>query len=363
MFFLAPVAVPVVGVAAITKFHLMGKSLSKYDKPIPDSFTPDPDSQGAQDVKAYLIENFIKPAQSEGTEMEKLAAKRARFERIGTTRKFDAEFVDDVIDVDGLQVPGQWTLVKGHDPDRRLLYLHGGAFTVGSPVSHRAITTNLAKRTGCAVFAPDYRLMPENPRMASIEDARASYRWILDNGPNGPAEVNALAVAGDSAGGNLTLMLSNWVRDAGLRPADAVIAISPATDSTAESPSIRGNLETDLMLKPLVTPLTKIPRWIFLWLSWRINKISPASPLVSPVRDDLSNLPPTLIHVSSAELLYDDAVRYVNKAQSQGSPAVLQSWAHMCHVWHVFDEMLPEAHHALDEIAEFMRLQGVAKPA
>lgn len=362
MFFLAPVAVPVVGIAAITKFYLMGKSLSRYDRDIPDSFTPDPNSKGALEVRDYLIENFIKPAQGSGSQAEKLSAKRARFERVGRNRKFDAKFVDDVVKIDGKCVPGQWTLIKDHDPDRRLLYLHGGAFTVGSPVSHRAITTNLAQRTGCAVFAPDYRLMPENPRMASIEDARASYKWILDNGPNGPATAKALAVGGDSAGGNLTLMLSNWVRDEALRAANAVFAISPSTDSTAESPSIRANLETDLMLKPLVTPLTKIPRWVFLWLSWRINRIPPASPLVSPVRDDLSGLPPTLIHVSSAELLYDDAVRYVSKAEAAGSPVRLQSWAHMCHVWHIFDEMLPEAHQALDEIAEFMRSQGVACP-
>ena len=361
MFYLMPVVLPVAAFAAITQIHLKGESLAKYDKSTPDSFVPDPESEGAQAVKDYLIENFINPAESDGTNAEKLAAKRARFERAGLTRDFDAEFVDDVVEIDGLKVPGQWTLVKGHDPDKRILYVHGGAFTVGSPVSHRAITTNLALKTGCAVFAPDYRLMPENPRMAAIEDARASYKWILENGPNGPAPAQAIAVGGDSAGGNLTLMLSNWVRDESLRTADAVFAISPATDSTVESPSIRGNFETDLMLKPLVAPLLKFPRWMFLWLSWRINRISPSSPLVSPIRADLSDLPPTLVHVSSAEMLYDDAARYVHKAQAAGSPAILQSWAHMCHVWHIFDEMLPEAHQALDEIAKFLKAQGVAK--
>ena len=361
MFYLMPVVIPIVVFAAITQRHLKGESLAKYDKDLPDSFTPDPDSQGVQDVKNYLIENFIQPAEGEGSQAEKLAAKRARFERAGLTRKFDAKFVDDMVDMDGLKVPGQWTLVKGHDPDRRILYMHGGAFTVGSPISHRAITTNLALKTGCAVFAPDYRLMPENQRMDAIDDARAAYKWILENGPKGPSPVGALAVGGDSAGGNLTLMLSNYARDEGLRPADAIFAISPATDSTAESPSIRGNFETDLMLKPLVAPLLKVPRWMFLWLSWRINRISPASPLVSPIRADLSDLPPTLVHVSSAEMLYDDAARYVNKAQAAGSQAILQSWAHMCHVWHIFDEMLPESLQALDEIASFLKAQGVAK--
>ncbi len=156
-------------------------------------------------------------------------------------------------------------------------------------------------------------------------------------------------------------MLSNWVRDTGMRAADAVVALSPATDSTAESPSIKANFETDTMLKPLVGPILKIPRPILLWASWRANRISPASKLVSPLRDDLSNLPATLVHVSAAEMLYDDARRYVAKAQSEGSNVTLQSWAHVCHVWHAFDLLIPEAMDAFDEVAKFLIEHGVGK--
>ena len=162
--------------------------------------------------------------------------------------------------MDGVSVKGEWTTSKNTDPDRRILYVHGGAFTVGSAVSHRAIIYNIVERTGCAVFAPNYRLMPENKRMASIIDTQTAYKWILENGPNGPAKAAKIAVAGDSAGGNLTLMLSNWTRDTGLRAPDAIVALSPATDSTFESPSLKSNFETDTMLKPLVGPLLKIPR-------------------------------------------------------------------------------------------------------
>ena len=343
-----------------TKFALMGKSLSKYDRDWAPTFEADPNSKGVKAVKDYLIENFIKPAGTTGTAMEKLNAKRARFEQGGLTRKFDATFHDDVAEFGGGQVTGEWTTTKGANPDKRILYIHGGAFTVGSAISHRSITTNLSKKTGCAVFAPNYRLMPENDRIASVKDCRIAYRWILNNGPKGAAKTDKLAVIGDSAGGNLTLVMAQWARDNKVRAANAIVGISPATDSTFESPSIKRNMDTDLMLKPLAGPLIKIPRPILAWASWKQLKIRPANPLVSPLRGNLAGLPPTLLHASSTEILYDDSARYVAKATAQGGDATLQSWSNMCHVWHIFDEMLPEAHQALDEIAAFLKKQGVA---
>lgn len=361
MLFALPVIMPVAALGAVTKFHLMGKSHKKYDRDFPVTFEVDPKSDGVKAVDDYLYENFIKPAQSGARKNEALAAKRARFDERGLARSFPVTHVKGVAEMDGVRVDGEWTQAAGADPDRRILYLHGGAFTVGSAVSHRGIISNLALRTGASVFAPNYRLMPENPRMASVTDARAAYKWILENGPNGPAPVSKLAVVGDSAGGNLTLMLSNWVRDTGLRAADAVVGISPATDSAFESPSLKRNFETDKMLKPLMAPMMKIPRSALLWYMWRNTKIAPASKHVSPLRDDLSGLPPTLIHASTAEVLYDDSVRYAVKAHAQGSDVTLQSWSHLCHVWHAFDTLLPEAGQALDQIAAFLIDKGVGK--
>lgn len=338
------------GAYALTHRYLRGASLARWDGHIPTTFdTPEP-SQEMHGVNDYLRQSF--------TVGETLDAKRERFNSTGLNRDFGCTFKGGVAEFSGLSVPGEWTLVEGADPDRRILYLHGGAFTVGSPVSHRPITSNLAKRTGCAVFAPDYRLMPENPRAASVEDSRASYHWILENGPNGPAPAKSVTVGGDSAGGNLTLALSNWARDNGIRKPDVVVGISPATDGAATGPSIRDNIETDLMLKPLVGPMLKIPHHLLLLGMWRRLGMPPSSKVISPVHDKLHDLPPTLIHVSTAEILYDDAKRYTNKAQAAGSPVEMQSWSHMCHVWHIFDEMLPEAHHAMDEIAAFMRRHG-----
>ena len=342
-----------------TKFALMGENLSKYDRDWPVTFETDPNSPGAQAVKAYLKENFLNPASGSGSTMEKFRAKRDRFEANGLSGDFGVEFKEDIAEFAGQSVTGEWALAKGANPDRRILYIHGGAFTVGSAVSHRAITSNLSKRTGCAVFAPNYRLMPENGRLASVEDCQYVYRWIVGNGPNGASEVEKLAVMGDSAGGNLTLVMSAWARDNGVRPADAIVGLSALTDSVYTSPSIRNNFETDLMLQPLVGPLLKIPTPVLAWLSWSKLKVKPKDPTISPVRGKLAGLPPTLLQASAHEMVFDDSVRYVAKAQKAGTDATLQSWSHVCHVWHMFDKMLPEASQALDEITIFLKKHGV----
>jgi len=358
---LAPIALPVAAAWAITRFHLNGADLSRYDDPdIPITFNPKTPSKGNADVAAYLHEKFIKPAQDNGTPLEQLQAKRERFEQNGLNREFDAAFRQDTAAFGGVSVDGEWTLVEGANPNRRLLYLHGGGGTVGSAVSHRPIISNIAKRTGCVVFAANYRLLPENSRREGMEDCWAAYQWLLNNGPDGPALAEKVAIGGDSAGANLTLCMLNWIKAHNIRKPDAAFTISAPVDSTMTSPSIRKNYETDIMLQPLAAPVLKIPRALALWGLWRMGKMSPASPDASPIFADLSGLPPLLMHVSAAEMLYDDTRRYTNKARSQGSDVTMQSWAHVCHVWHAFDLMIPEARHALDEIGAFLKAHGVA---
>ena len=272
-------------------------------------------------------------------------------EEMPAGREFDCEFRPTVAD----GVPGEWVLAPGADPTRRVLYIHGGAFIAGSPNSHRTITSRYAAETGAAVLAIDYRLMPENRRKYGIEDCRKAYRWILQNGPEGPTDLRRLYVSGDSAGGNLSLVISAWARDAGLRKPDAVIALSPLTDSAYASPSLRGNVKTDTMLGPLFGALMKIPRPLLAWLYFLETRFRQVDPEVSPLRGDLSNLPPTLIQVSEAEMLLDDARRYVNKARAAGSPARLQSWAGLLHVWQIFNPEVPEAMEAFSEIGKFIR--------
>lgn len=251
-------------------------------------------------------------------------------------------------------VPCEWVLAPGVDPTRRVLYLHGGAFFAGSPLSHRAATNRFSLLAGAAVLAVNYRLLPGHPRAAGIEDCQSAYRWLLENGPDGPAPLKRLFLGGDSAGGNLALMLSNWSGEDGLRRPDAVVAFSPVTDSAYTAPSLRANAEKDLLVKPMVGLLMRVPAPLMRWVSTFMNRMRPCSPLVSPIRADLANLPPTLLQASDSEMLFDDARRYVNKARKAGSPVYLQTWSGLLHAWPLFYPEVPEAAEAWQQVARFL---------
>lgn len=342
----------VICVVLITIFHLNGKNLKQYDTNIAITFDADPNSEGLAKAAVFLDENFVQPGKNDPPS-DSLRLKRERFDHFGLDKEFDAVFQKDTAIFDGVSVDGEWTIVDGADPTNRMLYLHGGGFTVGSAASHRNLAVKIAQRTQCVVFIPNYRLIPENPLMDATYDCRASYQWLLDNGPDGKTDLNSFYIGGDSAGGCFTLSICQWARDEKLRPVNAAIAISPLTDWTITSPSMRGNLSTDTMLSSSFGDLVRKPHWIVVWALWINCRLSPAHITCSPVFGALHNLPPTLIHVSATEMLHDDGRRYTVKAQRAGSPVTFQSWNHMPHVWHFMDD-LPEADHALDEIASFM---------
>ncbi len=249
---------------------------------------------------------------------------------------------------------GEWVIAPGADPSRRILYIHGGSWTAGSPQSHRVVTDKLSKLAHACVFALDYRLMPENRYLDGIIDCQEAYRWILDNGPDEEAPANFVVVAGDSAGGSHTLGLIAWIRDQGLQPPNAAIALSPSTEIILTSLGKLANVETDAVLGPAIEKLARIPEPLLWWGAVLSMRALPSSPLVSPLRGDLHDLPPTLIHVSESELLLENAQRYAAKAQAAGSPVELKTWPDMVHVWHMFTPQLPEAEEAFEDIAEFL---------
>jgi acetyl esterase/lipase len=253
-------------------------------------------------------------------------------------------------------VPAEWVLAPGADTMRRLLYIHGGAFYAGSPTSARMLTAALSKLCGVAVLSIDYRLLPENRRLDSVVDCQSAYRFVIDHGPEGPGLASQVFVAGDSAGGNLALMLSAWARDEKLRRMDGVIAFSPSTDSTLEGKSFRNNIDTDPMLGPALGPLARMPATLKALLGVLLSRVNPRNPLVSPLFGRLDHL--TLVQASDCEMLLDDARRYVNKARSQGSPAELQTWPGMVHVFQMFAHLLPESTEALENVARFVAEQG-----
>jgi len=334
---------------AITVFHLRGASLRRFDSPPGQSFPVGDEPSDEHDAVVASLQIGSAPLRR-APRSKRLALSREYMDNI--SQGMDLASTITPVDVDGMSA--EWVVAPGADPAKRVLYIHGGAFIMGSPKSHRNITNRFSEVSGAAVLVIDYRLMPEHPRMAGIEDCRRAYRWILDNGPDGSGPASKIYVAGDSAGGNLTLSLIAWVRDQSLRAPDAAVALSPATDSTLGSPSLKENMETDAMLGPMFKGMAMIPRPLLWWFSWLQSRISPSNPVVSPVYGDLSGLPPVLVHASEAEMLYGDSLRYVNRAVAAGSPAKLQSWGHMVHVWHMFYPQLTEARQAWDEIGEFI---------
>lgn len=336
------------------RLWLTGPDLTQYDQPVGDHFSRG--DQASAEVQAVVASFSGIQAVLKGVPLrQRVRALRAYMDGLFADRDF-AGCVFVPARCDG--VSAEWVLAPGSDGRRRTLYIHGGAFTMGSPLSHRTITTRIAAMTGGAVLAVDYRLMPEHRRQAGIDDCRSAYRWMLVNGPDGPATAQTVFVAGDSAGGNLTLTLIAWTRDHGLRVPDAGVALSPLTDSTLVSPSFKSNLASDALLGPLFGAMAKVPRYLLLWVSLFQNRINPRNPLVSPVYGKLAGLPPILVQVGAQEMLRDDARRYVNRAQAAGSPVRLQTWEHVMHVWQIFNPELTEARDALGEIGRFLAAHG-----
>ncbi len=353
MYLLGGFVLLVLALWGFERFYLRGPGVGTYPTPAdPEAVRrfiradgPGPEFQ--QVVKA-VRELTLKI--SVGRSHHDHQAARAAFDTISDGREFKSEFIP----VDAGGIPAEWVIATGADKSRRMLYIHGGGFLLGSPKSHRTITSKFSEITGCAVLAIDYRLMPEHRYSDCTEDCRTAYHWILNNGPDGPGEVSQLFIGGDSAGGNLALSLSAWIRDNSLRAPEAVVALSPLTDVTFSGASLHDNLDTDIMLKPFMKPLTRLPQFVKSWYVYWTYKVRPCSPVVSPLLGDLSRLPPTLVQASEAEMLLDDARRYVYKACASGSPAKLQTWSDMVHIWQIFDPQLPQAVEAWVEIGKFL---------
>lgn len=320
---------------------------SQYDTPKYDVIYGEKDpSPQLQTISALIQTDMATPKL--GDQKQQLANMRQQMDARGAAFDIEAKIIPIIAD----GVDAEWVVAPDVDLNRRMLYIHGGAYTVGSAVSHRPITSRLSKVANAAILVINYRLMPEFSRMQGIEDCQKAYLWILKNGPNDQSAIDKLIVAGDSSGGNIALSIIAWARNEGIKPADGAIVFSPQTDLTLSSPSLVINTPTDIMQGTSFGPIVKAPKLFRLSFSYLFHKIKPNNPIVSPLLGDLSNLPPTLIQVSSAEMFLDDAVRYANKANDHGSDVTLQVWPNVMHVWQAFD--LPEADEAYTEVKKFI---------
>ncbi len=224
-----------------------------------------------------------------------------------------------------------------------ILFIHGGAWVTGSPQTHRALTRRLAHLTGIPIYAVDYRLAPEHPYPAALDDCINAYGALLARG----FPPQNIVVAGDSAGGNLTLALALRLKAEGKKQPAALVVLSPVTDLTASGESYKTNAKSDVVFTPDL-----LGRFAPLYAADTDLK----KPFVSPLFGDVRGLPPTLFQVAGSELLLDDSVRMAKKMQNAGVDATLDIWPGLWHVWHLSDNALPEAVKATEKAAEFIKM-------
>lgn len=245
----------------------------------------------------------------------------------------------DPVDAGG--VPAEWITTPGVVAERVIYYLHGGGYVMGSINTHREMVSRLSRAASARVLIIDYRLAPENPFPAAVDDSLSAYRWLLSVGVD-PAR---LVIAGDSAGGGLTVATLISLRDAGESLPQAGICLSPWVDLECVGECMVTRAERDPVLS----------RDISLMLAKAyLGDTDPRTPLASPIYADLTGLPPLLIQVGTAEVLFDDATRLADHARAAGVDVILEPWDDMIHVWHMFAAILPEGQQAIDRIGEFI---------
>ncbi|HKW62981.1 MAG TPA: alpha/beta hydrolase [Candidatus Acidoferrum sp.] len=243
-------------------------------------------------------------------------------------------------------IPGEW-VESPNSPEAVLLYLHGGGYFGCSAETHRPITVWFGLH-GFRVFAPNYRLAPENPFPAAVDDAFAAYRGLLVDGRS----PQSIFVAGDSAGGGLVLSLMLALRETSTPLPAAAALFSPWTDLAATGESIRTNAARCAMFDGAdIGPSAR----------YYLGNADPRNPLASPLYADLSGLPPLLIHVGADECLRDDSTRVAEKARAAGVPVELKIWSVVPHAWQLALQVLPEARQSLREAAEFLLKHAAAE--
>jgi acetyl esterase/lipase len=252
--------------------------------------------------------------------------------------------------VDAGGVAAEWIAAPGTDAERMIYYLHGGGYAMGSIKTHREMVSRISRASGARALAIDYRLAPENPFPAAVEDATTAYRWLLSAGVD-PARV---VIAGDSAGGGLTVATLVALRDAGDPLPAAAVCLSPWVDMEALGESMTTKAEADPSVRR---------EDVLEGAQAYLNGADPRTPLAAPLYADLTGLPPLLIQVGTAEVLLDDSTRLAERARSAGVDVTLEPWDDMIHVWQSVAAILPEGQQAIDRIGEFVREHVGAKAA
>ncbi|MBV1930962.1 MAG: alpha/beta hydrolase [Porticoccaceae bacterium] len=265
---------------------------------------------------------------------------RANLDEGGARFKVPDDVTLEPVDVDG--VPGEFLIAPGASADKVVLYLHGGGYAIGSIKSHRYLMQNISRHSGAKTLGIDYRLAPENPFPAALEDATKAYRWLLAQG----YKPENIAIGGDSAGGGLTLATLINLRDQGDPLPAAGVLISPWADLSGEADSVTSRADADPMIKP---------DGLYSLGGQYLNGADPKTLLASPMFAGMNGLPPLCIHVGGREILYDDAITVAKKARHVGVEVELLDEPKLFHVWHAFAPMLEEGQQAVEKIGAFLK--------
>lgn len=290
-----------------------------------------------EQIMAMLLQLRDTPASALGTGT--IEERRAAAEALADLFALPDDLSVEQVSAGG--VPADLVTMPGAAADRFLLYLHGGAYVAYSPRTHRELAARIGRGIGTGVLMPDYRLAPEHPHPAAVEDAVAAYRWLVDERGVAPER---LFVAGDSAGGGLTMATLLRLRDGGVALPAAAVLISPWVDLAGTGTSYRARADVDPMLQPDRLSLDG---------QAYAGGRPLTDPLVSPLYADLAGLPRLLVQVGTEEILFDDAIRLVDAARAAGVEVELDVEEGLFHVFQAVPDA-PEAIAATDRIAAFL---------
>jgi epsilon-lactone hydrolase len=271
-----------------------------------------------------------------------LAERRKRLDALGSQFAPAADVTHEAVRANG--VPAEWSSTPDADPSRVILFMHGGGYVSGSIESHRHLVAEAGRAAGARTLALGYRLAPEHPFPAALEDTLTGYRYLLSLG----IEPSRIAIAGDSAGGGLTIAGLVSLRDAGVPLPACAWCISPWVDLEGRGESIASRAEADPMIqRDYLAELS----------SAYLQGADAGTPLASPLYARLQGLPPLLIQVGSDETLLDDSVRLAREAGAARVAVRLEIWPDMIHVWHLFYPVLAAGRRALAAAGSFIRAE------
>ncbi|MGQ4807968.1 Monoterpene epsilon-lactone hydrolase [Candidatus Entotheonellaceae bacterium PAL068K] len=265
---------------------------------------------------------------------------RLSYETMLSSMQLEADIRTERVGAGG--VPAAWICAPRVQDDQVVLYFHGGGYVIGSMRTHQVMLSHISRASGCKVLGLDYRLAPENPFPAPVEDALRAYRWLLANGH----DPKKIALGGDSAGGGLVVAALVAMRYLGEPLPAAGVCLSPWVDMEATGASFRTHATAD----PSVSQ-DRILSIAKLYLGGK----SPQAPLASPIHADLCGLPPLFVQVGAIETLLDDANALTERAKAAGVEVELEVWDDMPHVWQLFAPILPEGQQAIARIGDFLR--------